>query len=179
MQRRRRYFLPHSEQPGLLRTLLLIWLLVTVAAAVLLYLGANRNIEDATYRAHFRAMRATGQVFLPFLLGANLVAAIGVFVLALFYTHRVAGPIYQIERRLAEVRDGNLKVTFRVRKHDRFRSLADALNEATGSMRVRLERGRHAADRVESAEISSDPASTNERENAIKDLRQALEELSV
>jgi hypothetical protein len=109
--KRRRYFLPGTEQPGLLRALFLIWLATTAAAGLVLYLGASRAIDAETYRAHARALRETGQLFLPFLLAGNLLAALAVLVLGIFYTHRVAGPIYQIERRLGQFRDGDFQVS--------------------------------------------------------------------
>lgn len=172
MHRRTRFFLPGTEQPRLLSTLLLVWLLVTVSAAALLYLGANRNIEARTYSAHFKALRATGELFLPYLLAANLMAAVAVLFAGLFYTHRVAGPIYQIEKRLGRLREGDLGVVFAVRKGDRFHSLTHALNDATGAIRARLLRVREAANRLEAAEAGS-----SEGQSALRDLRQALEEL--
>lgn len=174
MHKRTRFFLPGTEQPRMLSTLLLVWLLVTVSAAALLYIGANRDIETRTYSAHFKALRATGDVFLPYLLVANLLAAAAVLVAGLFYTHRVAGPIYQIEKRLGKLREGDLRVVFAVRKGDRFQSLTHALNDATGALRARLQRVRDAAGRLEAAGTAS-----AEGQKAMRELRQSLEELQI
>ncbi len=176
MQKRRRYYLPASDQPGLLRTLFGIWILVTIAAALILYFGANRDLTAATYKAHFDRMRQTSQVFVPYLLAGNLLAAIAVLLLGILYTHRVAGPIYQIERRLGRLRDGDLKVSFAVRKHDQFHSLADALNDAMGSIRARLDRVREASDRLEAMRTTTG-TTTADWDGALRDLRQSLEEL--
>jgi methyl-accepting chemotaxis protein len=175
MQKRRRYFLPDTEQSGLLRALFLIWLLTTVAAGLIIYIGASRAIEAETYRAHVQALRQTGQIFLPFLLVGNLVAAIAVLVLGIFYTHRVAGPIYQIEQRLARLRDGDFQISFKIRQADRFHSLNDALNGVAEAIRIRMEKGRTAAAALGTAWERTGVRS-EEWDRAMRELNDALGE---
>jgi methyl-accepting chemotaxis protein len=149
MQKRRQYYLPGTEQPALLSTLFWIWLGTAFVAGLVLYLGASQTLREATYQAHFTSLRRTGQLFLPYLLAGNLVAALGVLILGLFYTHRVAGPIYQIQKRLGRLGEGDLDVTFAVRKGDHFHSLTRSLNDATGVLRDRIVRARAAASKLQ------------------------------
>ena len=53
-----------------------------------------------------------------------LLAAFG-----LYFSHRIAGPIYKINKFLTELtRDGNIDATLKLRKSDQFREVADTIN---------------------------------------------------
>jgi methyl-accepting chemotaxis protein len=49
-------------------------------------------------------------------------------VAGIFLSHRVAGPLYRVERVAEEISKGNLDVSVRFRKSDELRTLADSLN---------------------------------------------------
>jgi methyl-accepting chemotaxis protein len=57
---------------------------------------------------------------------ANLILIV---IFSLFYSHSMAGPIYNIKRSLRELRDGKTPRMIRVRKGDQFQDLAELLNE--------------------------------------------------
>lgn len=45
-----------------------------------------------------------------------------------FFSHRIAGPVYHMEKFLKKVAEGDLSGTLRIRKHDQFQSLAATIN---------------------------------------------------
>ncbi len=57
---------------------------------------------------------------------ANLLLIV---IFSLFYSHSMAGPVYNIKRSLEELRDGKTPRHIRVRKGDQFKDLAELLNE--------------------------------------------------
>lgn len=58
-----------------------------------------------------------------------LIVMVFAFILAVYYLHRIAGPVFRIEKTLNEIAEGK-KVDFvRLRKKDFFKSLAEALNK--------------------------------------------------
>ncbi len=59
---------------------------------------------------------------------AVVVIAILVGIQVVFASHRVAGPIYRVERTLEELLRGNFHVRMRLRKGDEFRELEDVVN---------------------------------------------------
>lgn len=61
-----------------------------------------------------------------------LIVVIFAFVLAVYYLHRIAGPIFRIERTLNEIAQGKRVDFIHLRKKDFFHSLADALNKVIG-----------------------------------------------
>lgn len=80
------------------------------------------------------------------ILVAMVVASPLIGFLAIFLSHKIAGPIYRIERVLGEMAKGNFSIHITLRKGDEMVSLADSINRLTSSMsacikseKVRLE----------------------------------------
>ncbi|MFA6320999.1 MAG: HAMP domain-containing protein [Candidatus Omnitrophota bacterium] len=77
---------------------------------------------------------------------AMIVASPLIGFLAIFLSHKIAGPIYRIERVLGEMAKGNFSIHITLRKGDEMVSLAESINRLTSSMsscikseKVRLE----------------------------------------
>jgi len=54
-----------------------------------------------------------------------------VFILALLFSHRIAGPVYRIEKTVDEIARGNLGLKIRLREGDELVSLAYMINSMT------------------------------------------------
>jgi methyl-accepting chemotaxis protein len=76
---------------------------------------------------------------------AFMLAAIG-FGVILFLSHFLAGPLYRFEKVFDEIRDGNLTVVARLRKHDEMQDVADRLNQALAGLRNKFKKDRDAAE---------------------------------
>jgi nitrogen fixation/metabolism regulation signal transduction histidine kinase len=64
---------------------------------------------------------------------ALMVVAIG--LLGIYFTHKVAGPIYKMKRLLAQVGKGSLKVEARLRKGDELQDFFDAFTSMVANLR--------------------------------------------
>ncbi len=51
-----------------------------------------------------------------------------IFTLGLLFSHKIAGPLYRIEKTIDEIAKGNLGLRIRLRKGDELRDLADTIN---------------------------------------------------
>jgi HAMP domain-containing protein len=60
--------------------------------------------------------------------------------MALIYSHRIAGPIYNLKRALREVRNGNLERKIRFRQKDEFHDLAAEVTRTIAWMKKKLKR---------------------------------------
>lgn len=60
--------------------------------------------------------------------------AASIFILGVFISHKIAGPMYRIEKSARAIRDGDLSVNFNVRKNDEMRQTASALEEMVDSL---------------------------------------------
>lgn len=78
-------------------------------------------------------IKTTADFLLPLLILSSLVAIIATGALTIIFTlvisHRIAGPLYRLEKDIAEVNKGNLNMEIRVRKDDELQDLAKSLNQ--------------------------------------------------
>jgi len=71
----------------------------------------------------------------------SICIALGIFhflafnLAAIFLSHRVAGPLYRLQRHLEDVGSGKDPVDVRLRKGDLFQSLAEACNKVMARLR--------------------------------------------
>jgi methyl-accepting chemotaxis protein len=134
--RRRQFYVKAGGQRGLLTGALILILALIIVASGLFYVLANRNLEQATYRAHFETLRNTMQLLLPWLVIVNLAGLVIVLALAIFFTHKIAGPSYHLICDLKKIQDGDLTVKTEFRKGDGLKDVATAMSSATDSLRV-------------------------------------------
>lgn len=93
----------------------------------------------------FFAIESVRDIFrLKFTLAMALAAGeFGGLLIVYFYTlkasHKIAGPVYMIERRLKEIGTGNLTVSLRLRKSDHFHDTCDVLNHTVEQLRSRVQ----------------------------------------
>lgn len=84
-------------------------------------------------------------VLVNFLLLIPVVALIG-----LYLSHKIAGPIYRVERYLTDMAAGKLVSRISFRKGDEFTSLADKINSLTDSLRATIANQRTSMDKINS-----------------------------
>ena len=68
------------------------------------------------------------ELILPSILFNNLLLVILISVVGVFYSHRIVGPVYRIEKDLARVIDGEKGLRIKLRKKDRLQLLAQQIN---------------------------------------------------
>ena len=56
----------------------------------------------------------------------------------MYLSHRIAGPLYRIEKSAEEIGSGNLALKIRLRSTDEITKMADRLNEMTEKLRKSL-----------------------------------------
>jgi len=148
--RRRRFYVGEGDHKGLLVMVGILILALIIIASGLFYFLANRDLENAAYRAHFDTLRNTMQMLLPWLVIVNVIGFTLVLVLALFLTHRIAGPAFHLIRDLRAIAAGDLTIHTKFRRHDRLRDVAAALTDATGKLRVRIADAKKGIQELES-----------------------------
>lgn len=125
--RRKRYFLSKSMQPRLLLGFAVLVLILVLIASGLFYLLANRELSVEYYKAH-STLRYVMQNLLPWLLLVNLAGILVALFLAIFYTHRIAGPAYRIQQDLRKIGQGVLTTRVRTRRKDQLKGLESEVN---------------------------------------------------
>jgi methyl-accepting chemotaxis protein len=76
---------------------------------------------------------------------AGIYAVMSIFIISavmllhLFYSHRIAGPVYRLGRESEAIGQGRLTGTLRFRLKDNLTDIGDSLNQAATRYRVRVE----------------------------------------
>ncbi|MDP8230389.1 MAG: methyl-accepting chemotaxis protein [Candidatus Gorgyraea atricola] len=76
----------------------------------------------------------------PFVLVFGIMAAVLISWRALILSHRLAGPIYRLEKDLQDIAKGNFSMRINFRKKDELKSIAEGINKILDEMEKRLEK---------------------------------------
>jgi methyl-accepting chemotaxis protein len=102
------------------------------------------------------------------------------FMLSLFMSHRIAGPIYKLRKNFDEFARGGFDRKLYFRKKDYFPELADDFNLMTQAIREREIRENEilatAATRIEAALAKASPESRDELETALVSIKKLQEQ---
>ena len=88
----------------------------------------GRTVEQRFYEVEALPPIRRWEVVLPALLINNVLVLVLLSALALWYSHRITGPIYRMSKELSSALGGQRGVTIHLRKNDEFRDLALLLN---------------------------------------------------
>jgi methyl-accepting chemotaxis protein len=117
-------------------------------------------------------IEATSRAILPGLVITNLITVILITAAAaavmIFVSHRIAGPLYRLEKEIRRVGEGDLSVRVALRRKDQIGELAQALNQATSSVHSKL---LHLTEQLEEAKVVA------AREEGCQETLARLEEL--
>ena len=139
--RRRRLLVHRSYQ---VKTALRSVMGTSVLVGLLIFVLNQINIETSKDLQQMAPFMKEGLdhwdriTFFSLILG-GAVFLVGVFLLELLETHRTAGALHNLRRRLDEIRCGRLTARLRLRRHDNFPELEKAFNDAMVSLRTRAE----------------------------------------
>ena len=135
--RRKNYFIKKSFQTTfalyfgsliLLEALLIAGLFFHIAQGTLTtsYNGADLRIEQTT--------RFFSVNFLLLLLITGIAVMLMGMLMFIFYSHRIAGPLYRFQKSLQELSNGELTGRIRLRQKDQLNDLGESINRMSESL---------------------------------------------
>ncbi|MCX5665922.1 MAG: hypothetical protein NT036_02595 [Candidatus Omnitrophica bacterium] len=152
--RRKNYFINRKFQAGFIIKFCILVIMGTAISGGVVY-WMSRSTVTSTFENSRLVIKSTADFILPSVLlsGAFVVIAVGIAAIAitLFTSHRIAGPLYRIEKDLEELSRGNLNVHFNLRKNDEIKVLADTLNDLAGLFKRNILHARKAISELEAA----------------------------
>lgn len=141
MKNRRRFINYSVKREMQLRMLLSVMAVVFVAvgfASIFFYFFSNQEVGQ-TYRQFHINIKNFLEILLPGVIIAFVLGIVSATGLAVFFPHRIAGPLHRMERDLKEkVGEGNLTVRFSIRKGDEVGELATALNVTVDKLKEKV-----------------------------------------
>lgn len=151
--RRRNYFIKKGFQARfILRFILVIFLGIIVSSGIVYYL-TSKKIEEAYYRSHIK-IASTGEIVYPILFTANIIT-VGIIIvitiiITLLISHKIAGPLYRIEKSIHEIGEGNLSFKIYLRAKDELITLAEIFNNMMAKLKGKIEKIQEAANYMDS-----------------------------
>lgn len=151
--RRRNYFIKKGFQTRfILRFISVIFLGIIVSSGIVYFL-TSKKIEEAYYRSHIK-IASTGEIVYPILFTANIIT-VGIIIvitiiITLLISHKIAGPLYRIEKSIHEIGEGNLSFKIYLRAKDELITLAEIFNNMMAKLKGKIEKIQEAANYMDS-----------------------------
>jgi HAMP domain-containing protein len=129
LQKRRRYFIHKRFQLKYIGLILGIMVLGAAVSGYTIYYNSWLLLGEklANVYPQGRLMQIFRSVNMRLAVNLLFVSAFCIIV-AIFTSHKVAGPIYRMIKFLGEVTSGNYSQRVKLRKHDELKDLAEAIN---------------------------------------------------
>lgn len=122
-------------------------------------------------------LQKTRQEFLMLLLIMQAVLLILAFIISIFMSHKIAGPLYKLGRFFHEAGAGNIEQELKFRKRDYFQELATYYNDMMAGIRLRASNKnktiQSAISQIEKALPQSQPEIQKLLNEALTQLRNA------
>lgn len=140
--RRRNYFIKKKFQCKVILRFCALVILGAVITGGCLYLMSANTVTTAFVNSRLSIVR-TSDYILPILLGSSLISiafiSIATAVVIMFLSHRIAGPLFKIEKSVKEIGDGNLNLRINLRSTDEITEMAATINEMTKNIKDHME----------------------------------------
>lgn len=113
-------------QPGLQKRMVLFWML---QAFVITFFTCLITIGWAFFYTNPTVASYTKVIVRPALFISTVVAFVISILAGLFYSRRIAGPVYHIKHAIDDVLEGNPPQIITLRRHDELKDLASSINK--------------------------------------------------
>lgn len=149
-RRRKKYINPPFQNQFIFQFVALL-VLGFVAFGFSLYFYSQQTLTTAFIHSKLRVMN-TGQFLLPALILMMLVVtAVVSFILSirlLLFSHRIAGPLYRLEKSAEAVGRGDLALKIKLRDGDQLQEVARAMDGMVQDLRSRALRVQKQSERL-------------------------------
>lgn len=170
--RRRNYYIDKEFQTIFILKFCSLIVIGSVISGLIIY-AMSRTTVTTTFENSRLAIKSTADFILPAVLLSSVVVilliGLATIVMTLFISHKIAGPLYRLDKDVQEITAGNLKVVFRLRTGDELKPLVGSMNAMTGAIRERIAEARSALEALESSSGLS-----SEAKEKLKKARESL-----
>ncbi len=139
--RRRNYFIKKGFQASFIIKFCFLLILACVIMGFAAYLLTEKTTTTSFENLRL-TVKSTSDYILPILIYSSITAVILVslatIAIVLFISHRIAGPLYRLERSITDMGNGDLTVNTHLRQADEIKVLADVLNKTVKDIREPL-----------------------------------------
>lgn len=175
--RRRNYYIKKRFQRNfIIKFCALVAMGSMISGFIIYYM--SRTTVCTTFENSKLIIKSTADFILPAVLLSSVISIILIGIAAIIVTlltsHKIAGPLYRLEKDVQEITSGNLKIAFRLRTGDEIRPLAVSLNDMVAAIRDRIAEVNKSLDNLESSsELSA------KGEEKVRRMRESLAKFKI
>lgn len=174
-KRRKNYFIKRKFQAGFIVKFCGLLVAASMLSGIIIYMMSGKAVTTAFENSRL-VVKSAADFILPAVFSSGLAAVVIMGVAAIMVTmyvsHRIAGPLYRMEKDIQEVAGGNLNKRFGLRSTDELKALAESLDAMVTGLRQNIGAVKTAASELEK-ELAGEA-----KEKAEK-LRKALDKFSL
>ncbi len=145
--KRRHFFIKKDFQARFIVHFCLLIIAGGILSTALVLYFSRGNLTSLFHNSRL-VVTDTASFLLPVVFYTGLITAalisIAVILVALFVSHKIAGPVFRLEKDIGVIGNGDLSYSIHLRKGDQLRELAEDINQMTTKLNakiVRLESG--------------------------------------
>ena len=136
--KRKNYYIKKEFQRAFIIKFCVLVILGAAVSGAIIYLASSGTATTAFENSRIR-IKSTADFILPAVLLTTAVVAVLVclatIIVTLYASHKIAGPLYRIEKDLGKVLEGDLRVKFNLRKNDQLQALANMIELLIAGLR--------------------------------------------
>jgi methyl-accepting chemotaxis protein len=181
-EKRRNYYINKRFQGEFIIKFCVLVLLGSLISAVIIYIMTSSTVTTAFVNSKL-TIKSTADFIMPAVLLASAVVVVFIGIAAigitLFTSHRIAGPLYRIEKDLNDISAGRLNIVFQLRTNDEIKPIVASLNEMVNSLKEKIVRIKKSVAELESSVRSSGNADPEEIRKRIAEISRILDKFTV
>lgn len=175
---RRNYYIKQRFQRSFIIQFCFLIGIGCVLFTVFLYFYSRSTLTTAFINSRLQVMSTSDFLMPAFGMSAIFVTALVTLAAGarlLIFSHRIAGPLYRLEKSAETIGTGNLSLRVRLRSQDQLQDLAQAMDEMAGDLRGRIQAMKEQIDRLGRITGGAGP-SREELLKELKDIQSRLDE---
>lgn len=176
--RRRNYFIGKDFQGRFILRFFLTILIGAIVFTAILSIFSAHTLTVTYEDSYLRLDRTPKALFFQIIRAYGVyIVLLGVVisVVSLFLSHRIAGPLFRLERSVEEITKGNLSFRIILRKKDELKELATLMNTMVETLSGRLKEVRRYADAAH-GEMAGLSAKVTEGSTSAKEIGERISE---
>ena len=139
--RRENYFIKKKFQNNFILKFCALVVLGSLISGIILYLFSRDTLTTAFVNSRLSIV-STANYILPALVASSLVTifliGIATAIVVMYHSHRIAGPLFKVERSARDIGAGDLTVKIKLRSTDEMAKLADCFNGMRENINIHL-----------------------------------------
>lgn len=152
VNKRKNYFIKKKFQTGFIIKFSLLAIAGSLISGMIIYLMSRNTVTTAFMNSRL-TIKSTADFILPAVLlscvSVVIIVGLATIGLTLFVSHRIAGPLYRMEKDIDEVGACNLNVRFNLRENDELKAMAACLDKMVQNLRADMALLKEAADELD------------------------------